>query len=133
MVVARIIRGGTAEACGSLNEGDEILEVNEIELRGKTVDEVCDILASMRGTLTFLVVPTRQHVTVSPIGGGVGRDHGTSRTGVVHLKVNHSQCGHFRIYLLHIFFFVKSIFVVLQVQVPLLFQFQSLRILNLVN
>ena len=98
VVVARIIRGGTAEACGSLNEGDEILEVNEIELRGKHVDEVCDILQKMQGTLTFLVVPTRQHVTVSPIGGGVGRDHGgTSRTGVVHLKVNYSQCGNFKL------------------------------------
>ena len=93
MVVARIIRGGTAEACGSLNEGDEILEVNEIELRGKHVDEVVDILQNMQGTITFLVVPTRQHVTVSPIGaGGVGRDHGgPSRTGVVHLKVNNCK------------------------------------------
>ena len=72
--------------------------MNEIELRGKTVDEVCDILQSMRGTLTFLVVPTRQHVTVSPIGG-VGRDHGgTSRTGVVHLKVIHSQCRKLEIF-----------------------------------
>ena len=40
MVVGRIIRGGMAEASGLLHEGDEILEVNEIDLRGKGVDEV---------------------------------------------------------------------------------------------
>ena len=63
VLVGRIIRGGTAEASGLLHEGDEILEVNEVELRGKDVNEVCDILANMSGTLTFLVVPTRHHLS----------------------------------------------------------------------
>ena len=40
VVVGRIIRGGMAEASGLLHEGDEILEVNEIDLRGKNVNEV---------------------------------------------------------------------------------------------
>ena len=31
--------------------------MNEVELRGKNVNEVCDILARMTGTLTMLVVP----------------------------------------------------------------------------
>ena len=62
IVVGRIIRGGTAEASGLLHEGDEILEVNEVELRGKDVNEVCDLLANMHGTLTFLVVPSRRHL-----------------------------------------------------------------------
>ena len=30
-----------AEASGLLHEGDEILEVNEVDLRGKNVNEVC--------------------------------------------------------------------------------------------
>lgn len=68
VVVGRIIRGGTAEASGLLHEGDEILEVNEVELRGKDVNEVCDTLANMQGTLTFLVVPTRRHLA-SPASG----------------------------------------------------------------
>ena len=36
--------------------------MNEVPLRGKNVNEVCDIMAKMQGTLTLLVVPTRQHV-----------------------------------------------------------------------
>ncbi len=70
VVVGRIIRGGTAEQSGLLHEGDEILEVNEVPLRGKNVNEVCQILADMQGTLTLLVVPTRQHVG----SGGSGSD-----------------------------------------------------------
>ena len=81
VLVARIIRGGMAEASGLLHEGDELLEVNDIELRGKDVNEVCDILANLTGPLTFLVVPTRHHMSVSP-----PRENGT-RHGVVHLKV----------------------------------------------
>ena len=86
VLVARIIRGGMAEASGLLHEGDELLEVNEIELRGKDVNEVCDILANLQGTLTFLVVPTRHHMSVSP-----PRENGT-RHGVVHLKVRQLFC-----------------------------------------
>ena len=33
-----------AEASGLLHEGDEIIEVNEVELRGKDVNEVNNIL-----------------------------------------------------------------------------------------
>ena len=39
------------------------------------MNEVCDIMAKMQGTLTLLVVPTRQHVTSassSASGGGGG-------------------------------------------------------------
>ncbi len=85
VVVARIIRGGMAEASGLLHEGDEILEVNEVELRGKDVNEVCDILTSMQGTLTFLVVPTRHHLSVSP---SVNSASNGGRLGVVHLKAH---------------------------------------------
>lgn len=34
-----------------------MLEVNGVEMRGKSVNEVCDILAGMQGSLTFLVLP----------------------------------------------------------------------------
>ena len=59
VIVGRIIRGGSAESSGLLHEGDELLEINDIPMRGKNVNEVCDILAQMQGTLTMLVVPAR--------------------------------------------------------------------------
>ncbi|CAH0560800.1 unnamed protein product [Brassicogethes aeneus] len=60
VVVGRIVRGGAADKSGLLHEGDEILEVNGIEMRGKSVNAVCDILQAMEGTLTFLIVPASQ-------------------------------------------------------------------------
>ncbi|OQR79145.1 MAGUK p55 subfamily member 5-like, partial [Tropilaelaps mercedesae] len=62
VIIGRIVKGGAAEKSGLLHEGDEILEVNGIEMRGKSVNQVCDILANMTGTLTFLIVPSRQYV-----------------------------------------------------------------------
>lgn len=74
VVIGRVVRGGAAEKSGLLHEGDEILEVNGIEMRGKSVNDVCAILGAMTGTLTFLVVPAG----TPPPGGGnnapLGRD-----------------------------------------------------------
>ncbi|XP_044747710.1 protein PALS1 isoform X2 [Coccinella septempunctata] len=60
VVVGRVVRGGAAHQSGLLHEGDEILEVNGVEMRGKSVNTVCDILQSMDGELTFLIVPASQ-------------------------------------------------------------------------
>ncbi|XP_034952722.1 uncharacterized protein sdt isoform X2 [Chelonus insularis] len=57
VIIGRVVRGGAAEKSGLFNEGDEVLEVNGVEMRGKSVNEVCDILAGMQGSLTFLVLP----------------------------------------------------------------------------
>ncbi|CAG9819507.1 unnamed protein product [Phaedon cochleariae] len=43
VIVGRVIRGGAAEKSGLLHEGDEILEVNGIEMRGKSINTVCDM------------------------------------------------------------------------------------------
>lgn len=47
VVISRIVRGGAAERSGLLSEGDEILEINGIEIRGKDVNQVFDILVSI--------------------------------------------------------------------------------------
>ncbi|KAF4528244.1 hypothetical protein B566_EDAN014402 [Ephemera danica] len=60
VVIGRIVKGGAAEKSGLLREGDEVLEVNGVEMRGKSVNEVCDILAGMTGTLTFLIIPNTE-------------------------------------------------------------------------
>lgn len=68
MIIGRVVRGGAAEKSGLLHEGDEVLEVNGIEMRGKSVNEVCDLLSSMTGTLTFLIVandsPSLRHPSI---------------------------------------------------------------------
>lgn len=56
-LTGRVVRGGAADKSGLLHEGDEVLEVNGVEMRGKSVNEVCDILAGMQGSLTFLILP----------------------------------------------------------------------------
>ncbi|XP_047429258.1 MAGUK p55 subfamily member 5b isoform X2 [Mugil cephalus] len=60
VVVSRVVKGGAAERSGLLSEGDEILEINGIPLRGKHVNEVHDLLQQMQGTLTFLLIPSSQ-------------------------------------------------------------------------
>lgn len=68
VVIGRIVRGGAAEKSGLLHEGDEILEVNGIGMRGKSVNDVYDLLSAMTGTLVFLIVPACS----PPISGGLG-------------------------------------------------------------
>lgn len=77
VIVGRIVKGGIAEKSGLLHEGDEILEVNGIELRGKSVNDVCDIMASMSGTLTFLIVPSQYDIPKQQ-----------TRESVIHLKAH---------------------------------------------
>ncbi|XP_070705187.1 MAGUK p55 subfamily member 5b isoform X2 [Pempheris klunzingeri] len=60
VVVSRVVKGGAAESSGLLSEGDEILEINGIPIRGKHVNEVHDLLQQMHGTLTFLLIPSAQ-------------------------------------------------------------------------
>uniref|UniRef100_A0AAR2IRP4 Protein PALS1 n=1 Tax=Pygocentrus nattereri TaxID=42514 RepID=A0AAR2IRP4_PYGNA len=60
VIISRIVKGGAAESSGLLHEGDEILEINGVEIRGKDVNEVFDILAEMHGTLTFILIPSPQ-------------------------------------------------------------------------
>lgn len=51
VIISRIVKGGAAEKSGLLHEGDEVLEINGIEIRGKDVNEVFDLLVSC--TLVF--------------------------------------------------------------------------------
>jgi hypothetical protein len=44
IVIGRIVVGGVAEQTGLLHEDDEILEINNIPVRGKTINDICDVL-----------------------------------------------------------------------------------------
>ncbi|XP_037302153.1 MAGUK p55 subfamily member 5-like isoform X1 [Manduca sexta] len=57
VIIGRIVRGGAAEKSGLLHEGDELLEVNGVAMRGKSVHEVCQVLGALSGTLAVVVAP----------------------------------------------------------------------------
>ncbi|XP_033104977.1 MAGUK p55 subfamily member 5-like isoform X2 [Anneissia japonica] len=57
--IGRIVKGGAADKSGLLHEGDEILEINGQEMKGRSVNEICDIMGSLSGTLTFLLIPSK--------------------------------------------------------------------------
>ena len=50
------MKGGAAERSGQLHPGDEVLEVNGLKLKGKSVHDICDTLCQMTGTLTFVII-----------------------------------------------------------------------------
>ncbi|CAG5043433.1 unnamed protein product [Parnassius apollo] len=59
VIIGRIVRGGAAEKSGLLHEGDELLEVNGVSMRGKSVHEVCQVLGALAGTLTVVLAAPR--------------------------------------------------------------------------
>ncbi|XP_054261878.1 protein PALS1-like isoform X2 [Macrosteles quadrilineatus] len=79
VIIGRVVRGGAAEKSGLLHEGDEVLEVNGIEMRGKSVNDVCDLLSTMTGTLTFLIVPSQNRTS---------RRTSSARDSIVHVKAH---------------------------------------------
>lgn len=79
VIIGRVVRGGAAEKSGLLHEGDEVLEVNGIEMRGKSVNDVCDLLSTMTGTLTFLIVPNHNR-SRTPVSQG--------RDTLLHMKAH---------------------------------------------
>ncbi|KAL5009363.1 hypothetical protein ScPMuIL_014944 [Solemya velum] len=58
VVIGRIVEGGVAEQSGLLHEGDELLEVNGIEIKGKSINDVSELLANMSGLITFMIIPS---------------------------------------------------------------------------
>lgn len=60
VVVSRVVKGGAAESSGLLNEGDEILEINGIPIRGKHVNEVHDLLVRIIGCLVIMINDERE-------------------------------------------------------------------------
>lgn len=58
IVIARIMHGGAADRSGLIHVGDEVIEVNGINVEGKTPGDVLLILQNSEGTITFKLVPS---------------------------------------------------------------------------
>ncbi|NWW35525.1 MPP3 protein, partial [Panurus biarmicus] len=57
VVVARIMRGGAADRSGLVHVGDELREVNGITVLHKRPEEISQILAQSRGSITLKIIP----------------------------------------------------------------------------
>ncbi|XP_012409648.1 partitioning defective 6 homolog alpha isoform X1 [Trichechus manatus latirostris] len=69
--ISRLVRGGLAERTGLLAVSDEILEVNGIEVAGKTLDQVTDMMVANSHNLIVTVKPANQRNNV--VRGASGR------------------------------------------------------------
>lgn len=78
--ISRLVPGGLAELTGLLAVNDEVLEVNGIEVAGKTLDQVTDMMIANSSNLIVTVKPANQRTVLGTAnhrsGGG-----GTKRRG----------------------------------------------------
>jgi hypothetical protein len=62
--ISRLVPGGIAESTGLLAVGDEVLEVNGIEVAGKTLDQVTDMMIANSSNMIITVKPANQNNNV---------------------------------------------------------------------
>ena len=70
--ISRLVQGGLAEMTGLLAVNDEVLEVNGIEVAGKSLDQVTDMMVANSSNLIITVKPASMRNAVS---GGRSRSH----------------------------------------------------------
>ncbi|XP_051830951.1 partitioning defective 6 homolog alpha isoform X1 [Antechinus flavipes] len=73
--ISRLVRGGLAESTGLLAVSDEILEVNGIDVAGKSLDQVTDMMVANSHNLIVTVKPANQRNNV--VRAGAGRPGGS--------------------------------------------------------
>lgn len=78
VIIGRIVKGGVADKSHLLHEGDEILEINGTDVRGKSINEVSDLMCVLTGVLTFLINPNRDHKLK------------TTEDSIMHIRANFS-------------------------------------------
>uniref|UniRef100_A0A1A7X0I9 Par-6 partitioning defective 6 homolog alpha n=2 Tax=Iconisemion striatum TaxID=60296 RepID=A0A1A7X0I9_9TELE len=66
--ISRLVRNGLAESTGLLAVNDEILEVNGIDVAGKSLDQVTDMMVANSHNLIVTVKPANQRNNVVPRG-----------------------------------------------------------------
>ena len=54
MIISRVIKNGLANQFG-VNEGDEIVQINQIDIRGRNINEVSNTMAKITGKLVFVI------------------------------------------------------------------------------
>lgn len=88
VIIGRIVRGGAAEKSGLLHEGDELLEVNGVPMRGKSVHEVCQVLGALTGTLSVVLAPRARLLPHHGHAHGHAHPHPTPAHRVLHVRAH---------------------------------------------
>merc|ERR1719192_2932222 len=57
ILIARVMHGGAADRSGLIAVGDEVIEVNGINVEGQTPNHVLNILREAEHTITFKLIP----------------------------------------------------------------------------
>lgn len=70
VIISRLLEGGLAKSTGLLAVGDEVIEVNGIEIYGKTLDQVADMMVANAHNLIITTKPTNQVDMMEPSGYG---------------------------------------------------------------
>lgn len=78
--ISRLLAGGLAESTGLLAVNDEVLEVNGIEVAGKSLDQVTDMMVANSSNLIVTVKPANQRTIMSsaPRRGSFSRNSNMS-------------------------------------------------------
>ncbi len=63
--ISRLMPGGLAESTGLLSVNDEVIEVNGIEVAGKTLDQVTDMMVANSSNLIVTVKPANQRYNLN--------------------------------------------------------------------
>jgi len=58
ILIARVMHGGAADRSGLISVGDEVIEVNGMNVEGNTPNDVLKILQEAEHTITFKLVPS---------------------------------------------------------------------------
>ncbi|XP_054623008.1 partitioning defective 6 homolog beta [Dunckerocampus dactyliophorus] len=76
--ISRMVPGGLAESTGLLAVNDEVLEVNGIEVAGKSLDQVTDMMIANSHKLIITVKPANQRNNIVRGSGGASGSSGRS-------------------------------------------------------
>ncbi|XP_041860741.1 partitioning defective 6 homolog beta [Melanotaenia boesemani] len=80
--ISRLVPGGLAQSTGLLAVNDEVLEVNGIEVAGKSLDQVTDMMIANSHNLIITVKPANQrNNVVRSVGGGGGGGAASGSSG----------------------------------------------------
>jgi len=101
--ISRLLAGGLAESTGLLAVNDEVLEVNGIEVAGKSLDQVTDMMVANSSNLIVTVKPANQRtiMNAAPRRGSFSRNSNMSQgsmmsAGSTQSNTNNSSIGHDR-------------------------------------